>query len=100
MKRTPLKRTPLKRRPKRNALSPETRELVLRRDGYGCQGRYLVPHRCSGRIEIHHLRNRGMGGATADDNEPENLMAVCSWLNHWVAEHPAEAEAAGLYRRH
>lgn len=109
VKRTPLTRkTPLRAKPregkakgKRNPMPPGVADEVLRRDGYTCQARrFGLVHRCSGRLEIHHLRNRGMGGGGQQVHDLANLLTVCSWANHWVAEHPAEAEPLGLYVRH
>lgn len=88
------------RKAKRNPMPAATAEAVLRRDGFCQAHRYGFTHRCSGRLEVHHLRNRGMGGAGPGDNDMSNLLAVCSLANHWIAEHPAKAEELGLYVRH
>lgn len=81
---------------------PEGRyEQVMFRDHGECQARtWGLDHRCSGPLTVHHLRNRGMGGAATSDNDLDNLLVVCDWANHWIAEHPRDAEALGLYRRH
>jgi hypothetical protein len=82
-------------------MPPGTYEAVMERDGYQCQARVRgLEHRCSGGLTIHHLTNRGMGGGGAHVHDMANLLAVCDWANHWVAEHPRLAEELGLYVRH
>ena len=80
---------------------PEGRwEEVLDRDG-DCQGpRRGAPERCGGKMEVHHLLPRGMGG-TSDPaiHDLDNLMLLCSVHHAWVESHRAEAYELGLLKR-
>lgn len=91
----------MKRKAKRDPMPAETAAEVYRRDQSMCQAHaWGLAHRCMGKLEIHHFTNRQMGGGGARAHDLSNLLLVCSWANHWIAEHPRDAEALGLYRRH
>jgi 5-methylcytosine-specific restriction endonuclease McrA len=56
-----------------NAIPPEVREEVLKRDNYRCR-------RCGQELEgltVHHVVYRSHGGT----HDPENLVTLC-WLDH------------------
>lgn len=108
MKRTPLARrtrltararqphTPTRRRP--TGFPPDVKAEILSRDGRAC----VIAVCCDGRPgsaqTVHHLENRGMGGA-ASTNTVTNGVAACHLDNAWVEDHPAEARASGWKRR-
>jgi 5-methylcytosine-specific restriction endonuclease McrA len=75
----------------RSTIPAKVRRSVLERDG-GCKARGLVPGRCHGRAEVHHLRRRSQGR----DDSTDNLIAVCSFHHQWITEHPKDAHDLGL----
>lgn len=93
----PLRRTPMRRKAKKNPMPPGRWNEVMTRDQF-CQGpRHGLITRCEGPPEVHHLRNRGMGGSS----DPEihalaNLMLLCQKHHRWVTEHPEDAKLMGL----
>lgn len=97
-KRTPLKRTPLKSKGKRHPMPEGRYDEVLRRDQGRCQASlYGFAHRCEGPLEVHHKRNRGMGGsADPEIHALDNLLTLCRFAHRWVTEHPREAKELGL----
>lgn len=81
--------------------SADTRALIRGRD----RGRCV---RCGDTAtNVHHRRNRGMGGrrhaASAAINQPGNLLSLCgsgtTGCHGWVTGHPAEARELGYALR-
>jgi hypothetical protein len=96
MKRSPLKRkTPLKRgnKPmKRSPLRPMSKKRQNALKEYGeVRKRYLEEHPvcevCGMKppAEIHHIHNRGTGGALSDT---ENFLAVCRYCHEQIHAKP------------
>lgn len=54
------------------ALSPEIRDAVLCRDGWGC-----ARCRAPGFLEIHHIKPRRKGGT----DEVNNLVTLCEYCH-------------------
>lgn len=75
-------------------ITPETRELVLRRDRGCVLSRFEPDHVCLGPLEVHHRKLRRHG-----DHTPENLVALCRVGHRWVHDHVAVSYAHGLLLR-
>lgn len=73
---------------------------VMRRDAWTCQASLFgFVHRCAGPLEVHHMRNRGMGGSLDPAiHDLENLLVLCRASHQWVTEHPRDAKELGLAR--
>lgn len=81
------------------SLTKNQRESIRdERDGGKCQGgKAGVPHKCGGRLEVHHIQS-GMYlrelGIDADAN-PYNLITICSNLHDMI--HPPRINARRTY---
>lgn len=85
--------------PRREKMSAETREAVMRRDGYLCQARALgfgLEVECRGRLHVHHRLLLGQGGT----HDPDNLLSLCdAHHRHAHDVDRAGAEATGVIIR-
>lgn len=103
MKRTPLRRrTPLRQVSKKRAAEREdrdrVREAALRRAGYRCEAKELVPEvECDGmwwELEVDEIAGRGVRpGAHL---ELEDTQALCPAHHRWKTTHPDPARERGL----
>jgi hypothetical protein len=88
-----MKRSPFKRRPvKRIGVTPELRELVLRRDGqcfvaridawHICRDQYGVRHSVSdlSKLTLDHVNDTATMGSRAPD-DAQHLVAMCAETN-------------------
>lgn len=92
-----LKRTRMRSKPKRNPMPVGRHDEIIRRDRQCQAPLHGAPGRCWGRLEIHHKRNRGMGGSLDPAiHDAENLLALCSFHNGWVEDNPRHARELGL----
>lgn len=102
LKRTPLRRVSEKQSKKIREGAKQRARLVAER-GNACEVcpkiRLVVPSwaGCNG-VEQgrHHLRKQSQ----ATDESDENILLSCNLANGWIEDHPPEARAAGLVRRH
>ena len=88
-----MRRAPRKSGP----MDPALRVAVLVRDEYTCQAAVRgYPHRCFGRLHVHHIRLRSQGGK----DSLENLVSVCGGAHHQIHNvDRAGAERYGLIAR-
>ena len=106
MKRTPLRPVSPKRRAE-NVVYAAFRESILERDDWRCrfwnftkpedEMDVSLPIACTPFLEVHHLASRK--AFPAGLMEPTNVVTLCSRHHQHVTEHPAWAEARGLYIR-
>lgn len=96
MKRTPLKRTGIRRKPRRNNMSRESHDAVIRRDGQ-CVAQVLDPSAglCRdpfGRVQVSwdtahltvdHLKDGPMMGQSEDRDDPNRAVTLC--YGHHIA---------------
>ncbi|MCK9496520.1 MAG: hypothetical protein M0R75_13630 [Dehalococcoidia bacterium] len=62
----------------------------------GCRGpRLCLPGRCWGRLDVHHVIPRGMGGG----KDYGVYATLCRAHHDWTETHRAEARALGLLMR-
>lgn len=72
----------------------KVRAAALQRDGYRCQGVYVVPEvKCWGPLDVDEIRPRGRGGSELD---VDNCRTLCRGHHEWKHMNPAEAERRGL----
>ncbi len=78
-------------------MDPGVRAAVLTRDQHTCQAWVRgFPHRCGGRLHVHHVVLRSQGGR----DDPADLLTVCSMAHDAIHNtHRAMAEQFGLIRR-
>jgi hypothetical protein len=97
---TMIRRKPFKTKPKKNPMPKGRWEEVMERDQWNCQGNLMGhPHRCGGKLEVNHIRNRGMGGSSDPAvHDLDNLQVLCSAAHQWVTTHPERAKELGLSR--
>lgn len=86
-------------RPRRTTgFDPATRALILNRDQHAC----IIAVSCDGSPgtaqTVHHLENRGMGGAPSC-NTVQNGVASCHLDNGWVEDNVDRARLLGWKRR-
>lgn len=102
--RSPWRRKPMQladnsrtTRGRRTGFDRATKAVIFDRDRHSC----VIAVECDGRPgtaqTVHHLENRGMGGAPWL-NTVTNGIACCHLDNAWVEDHPAQAQAASWKR--
>ena len=78
------------------AVDPELRETVIRRDG-DCVMKNMVGLRCWGRLDPHHVVQKGMGGTKRPDTA-DDLITLCRIHHDYVHAHPAWSKENGYLR--
>jgi len=92
-----VKRSGLRAKPKpaeQRDAEEVVRAEVFARDR-GCLMAAIEPERCWGRLTFHHLHKSGQGGAYT----VANGVALCSWHNGDVEDHPRRYRLLGLVVR-
>lgn len=94
MRRSPISPVSAKRRAEAHEYD-RARTIAFLRDKGVCQAaRIWTDVECSGsRVDTHHIRPRGRGGAYAD---PENLVCVCRAHHDSIHAWPLKAKELGL----
>jgi hypothetical protein len=95
-----IRKSSIKRKAKRNPMPDGRWEETMHRDDWACQAHRMGhEHHCGGKLEVNHIRNRGMGGSSDPAvHDLDNLQVLCSTAHLWVTEHPVEAKKLGLSR--
>ena len=103
-RRTGLKRAPIRQRsPKYAALMVDRAEFVRTTltARPNCEAKLLGCTKLS--QDVHEAIARGRGGAALPgekaDAQGQRFVAICRACHSWTTDHPAKAEAMGLYLR-
>lgn len=82
---------------RRTGFDLATKDVILDRDRHAC----VIAVHCDGQPgsaqTVHHLENRGMGGAPST-NVVTNGVAARHLDNAWVEDHPLQARQMGWKR--
>jgi hypothetical protein len=99
-----MQRSPLRRKRRSDPVTPEMRELVLKRDG-GCVAPRLQPWsqsgKCWGALSLDHVKDHARMGKRAP-SDPGHLVTICMghhvWTDWATSHRPLLREYLRAYR--
>lgn len=77
-----------------SGFKPLVRGIVRERSGNCCEVQVACPGVAG--VQLHHRRNRAMGGSSREDtNLPGNALHVCLMCHEYIGRNPAQAYEKG-----